>query len=87
MGSHSHSQDDLIDITEMTDKIQSYTHNIVKDNDQHIVMSALMSASISSFMNHCETLEEVAHFGAIFVSLLDDAIRNVLIDEEESPFH
>ena len=39
--------DDLMDVLEMTNKMESYIPNILKDNDHNLAISALMSASVN----------------------------------------
>ena len=72
-------QDDLMDVMEMTNKIESYIANVLKDNDRNLAMSALMSACINSMLCQCKTLDEVVFYRNLFMQILDNLIRTIQI--------
>ena len=72
-------QDDLMDVMEMTNKIESYIANVLKDNDRNLAMSALMSACINSMLFQCKTLDEVVFYRNLFMQILDNLIRTIQI--------
>lgn len=72
-------RDDLMDVMEMTNKIESYISGVLKDNDRNLAMSALMSASINSMLSQCKTLNEVMFYRNLFMQILDSSIRSIQI--------
>lgn len=72
-------QDDLIDVMEMTQKLESHISHILKENDITLAMSALMSASINCMLGQCKTLDEVVFYRNIFMQIFDSSIRNIKI--------
>lgn len=78
-------QDDLIDVMEMTRKIEANIAQILKDNDLNLAMSALMSAFINSILAPCRTLDEVVFYRNLFVQILDKTIRTIEIKKREFP--
>jgi len=78
-------QDDLMDVIEMTNKIESYIMHILKDNEMNLSMSALMSASINCLLGRCTTLSEVVFYRNLFVQILDSSIRAIQVKPPEKP--
>ena len=76
-------QDDLTDVLEMTHKIEAYNLNLMKDNDDHIAMSALIGGSINSMIARCKNPEQVMFYGNVFIQLLIKTIESVLVKEAE----
>lgn len=72
-------QDDLLDVMEMTRKIEGYISKIIKDADLLLGMSALMSSTINSVLDRCTTLEEVMFYRTMFAQIFDHAIKNIKI--------
>lgn len=72
-------RDDLMDVMEMTNKIESYISGVLKDNDRNLAMSALMRASINSMLSQCKTLNEVMFYRNLFMQILDSSIRSIQI--------
>jgi hypothetical protein len=71
--------DDLMDVMEMTNKIESYVNHVLKDNDGNLALSALMSACINCMLSQCSTLTEVMFYRNLFVQILDNSIRTIRI--------
>jgi hypothetical protein len=76
-------QDDLIDVMEMTNKIEEYVYHVLKDNETSLALSALMSACINCTLDQCSTLDEVLFYRNLFVQILDSSIRNIKIQGAE----
>lgn len=72
-------QDDLLDVMEMTQKLESYISHVLKENEPTLGMSALMSATINSMLAQCKTLDEVVFYRNIFMQIFDSSIRNIKI--------
>lgn len=72
-------QDDLLDVAEMTQKLESYISNVLKDNEITLSMSALMSATINCILGQCETLEQVVFYRNIFMQIFDSSIKTIKI--------
>ena len=82
---HQIPQDDLIDITEMTQKIEDCIFVILKDADVHIAISALMSATINTLIAQCDNLSEVKFFRNLFVKALDNSIKIIQTTKPGKP--
>ena len=76
-------QDDLLDVMEMTKKLENYMVRIFKENDINLAMSALMSATINCTLAQCDTLNEVVFYRNIFLQIFDSSIRAIKIKEKE----
>lgn len=76
------SQDDLLDVMEMTSKLENYISQILKDNELTLAMSALMSATINCMLGQCKTLDEVVFYRNIFAQIFDSSIRSIRLREE-----
>ena len=76
-------QDDIIDVVELTDKIETYISDVLTHNELNIAMSALMSASVNSMLMQCETLDEVLFYRNFFIQILDNSIRSIRIEGSE----
>jgi hypothetical protein len=78
-------RDDLIDVMEMTNKLESYISNVLKDNERNLALSALMSSCINSMLAQCSTLDEVVFYRNLFVQILDSSIRIIRIQGPRQP--
>lgn len=78
-------QDDLIDVMEMTNKIESCINEVLKENDRSVAVSALIGACINCLISQCNTLEEVMDHRNIFIKILDRTIRTIRIQEPQQP--
>ena len=72
-------QDDLMDVMEMTEKLENYITSVLRDNDKNLAMSALMSATINCMLGPCKTLDEVMLYRNIFIEILDGTIRTIKV--------
>jgi hypothetical protein len=82
MEKHTVSQDDLLDVMEMTQKLENYISNVLKDNQTTLAMSALMSATINCVLGQCTTLNEVVFYRNIFAQIFDDSINSIRLKEK-----
>ena len=83
MDSYFIPQDDLMDVMEMTQKIEAHILATIKGNDRNLSMSAIMSACINAMLVQCNTLDEVLFFRNLFVQILDGSIRSINIKPAE----
>jgi hypothetical protein len=83
MDSYFIPQDDLMDVMEMTQKIEAHILATIKGNDRNLSMSAIMSACINTMLVQCNTLDEVLFFRNLFVQILDGSIRSINIKPAE----
>lgn len=77
------SNDDLLDVTEMTQKLEKYISKVLKNNEVTLAMSALMSATINCTLAQCRTLDEVIFYRNIFTQIFDNSIRAIKIKQNE----
>jgi hypothetical protein len=77
------SSDDLMDVMEMTDKLEKHISDTLQGNEGSLAISALMSASINSMLAQCRTLDDVVLYRNIFVQMLDASIRGIQIKNGE----
>lgn len=75
-----HSQippDDLLDVMEMTNKIEKYICRTLKGNQLDLAISALMSASVNSILSQCTDIEELKFYKCIFIKVFETSIQNI----------
>lgn len=78
-------KDDLMDVMEMTNKIESFIANVLKENELDLAMSAMMCAAINSMLSQCQTLDEVMFYRNLFVQIIDISIKTIEIKKQEPP--
>jgi len=76
------SNDDLLDVMEMTKKLESYIYKTLKDNELNLAMSALMSAFINTILAQCDTLDDVMFYKNIFLQIFNSSVKNIKIQEK-----
>ena len=79
-------KDDLIDVMEMTNKIELFIANVLNENELELAMSALMCSAINSVLSQCQTLDEVMFYRNLFVQIIDISIETIQIKNQEPPF-
>jgi hypothetical protein len=79
MDEPSLSQDDILDVAELTDKLEEFIYDTLEQHDGRIAMSALMSASVNCMLTQCNDLEQVMYYRHLFIFVLDNSIRNIKI--------
>lgn len=75
-------QDDLFDVMEMTQKLESYMSEVLNDNNLTLAMSALISASINTMLAQCKNLEEVMFYRNIFMQIFDSSIKQIKLKDK-----
>ena len=83
MDIHNVSRDDLLDVMEMTKKIETYVERVLKGNEKNLGMSALMSATVNCVLSQCSTIQEIQMYRNIFVQIFDGSIMNVKIKDKD----
>lgn len=73
--------DDLIDVMEMTRRLESYISKMLHENQTDLAMSALMSAFINSMLSQCTTFNQVLFYRTIFMEILDSSIRSIKVKD------
>jgi len=76
------SQDDLLDVMEMTKKLEFHISHILEENDRSLAMSALMSATINCMFGQCKTRDEVYFYRNIFIQIIDKTVQSIKIKEK-----
>jgi hypothetical protein len=74
--------DDLLDVLEMTKRLELHMGTVLNENDLTLAMSALMSATINCVISQCKTLEEVMIYRQLFFQFFDASIRSIKIQEK-----
>lgn len=69
------SQDDLLDVMEMAESLESHMFKILKDNQIDLALSALMSSTINYIIDRGQNLDEVIFYRNIFVEMFDSSIE------------
>lgn len=77
--------DDIMDVMDMTNKMEAYISKAFKENELNLAMSALMSASINSMLAQCKTLDEVIFYRDLFTQILDSTIRTIRLQRPQKP--
>lgn len=72
--------DDLLDVSEMTQKLENYISHIIKDSEVDLGMSALISATINSMLANAKTFEEIVVYRNVFMEIFDSTIKNININ-------
>jgi hypothetical protein len=78
-------QDDVIDVMEMTDKIEKYILKVLKDHENNLAISSLISASINCLWTQCNSMEEVIFYRNMLVKVLDGSISHMQIIKGKEP--
>lgn len=73
--------DDLLDVLEMTQKIESYVTLILQDNAFNLSMSALMNATINCILKQCNNLDEVFFYRNLLIEFFDQTIETINVEE------
>jgi hypothetical protein len=78
-------QDDLMDVMEMTQKLERYILRALKDQDPMLAMSALISASVNCLWAQCNNFDEVVFFRNMLMEVLDRSIHHMKIKKTDKP--
>lgn len=75
MQNRSISNDDVLDVVEMTNVLKSHINSVLQDNEMPIAMSALINATVHVMLDQSENSEELEHYSDCLRKILDDAIH------------
>jgi hypothetical protein len=75
-------QDDLLDVMEMTNKLERFIENVLKENDLTLAMSALMSATINCTIAQCKDIDEVIFYRNILSEIFDSSIKSIKLKKK-----
>lgn len=78
-------EDNIMDVLEMTYKLQTYMSHVLRDNQLDLALSSLMNASINTMILRCSSLDELVSYRNLFVQMLDDSIRSIQTESLENP--
>ena len=79
------SQDDFMDVLEINKELEKYMDNISIENDRNISMTAIINATISSIFNNSRSITDVIFYRNVFVSLIDNQIKECIDNTKKSP--
>lgn len=74
------TEDDVMDVLEMTDDLGEAISEILEGNDRNLALSALIGASINGMLGQCDTLDEIFSCRSIFIQVLDSSISAIRIE-------
>ncbi len=75
------SQDDLLDVIEMTEKLETFYVKVLKDHQMSLAMSALMGSTINFIIAQCDSLQEVIIQRDVFMQIFDISIKAIKIKD------
>ena len=75
-------QDDVLDVMEMSRRLENYILKVFKGNDGNLAMSALMTATINSVLSQCKTINDALFYKSIFIKIFEDAIRDIKLRQQ-----
>ncbi len=78
-------QDDLMDVMEMTQRLERYILRALKDQDHMLAMSALISASVNCLWAKCNSFDQVVFFRNMLMEILDRSIHHMQIKKPDQP--
>lgn len=70
-------EDDLMDVIEMTQKLEKAMNDILDDNQRTLAMSALMSATINRIISECDTIQQVFFYRNLYFNIFDASINTI----------
>jgi len=71
------SKDDLLDVQEMTRRLEEAMSLILQDNDMDLAVSALMSSTINCIFGQCSTIQEIEHYRNVFIKIMNSAADSI----------
>ena len=78
-------QDDLMDVKEMSDRIENYIGKVLDGVQENLAFSALTSATINCLIHNSKSMGDIMFHRNLFVQLLDSVIEDIEVIEEEEP--
>lgn len=71
------SQDDITDVRELKDRLESAFSEICSEHQHNLAMSALMSATINSISKHSKDTTEIFQLFDIFTQMIVTCLKEV----------
>jgi len=75
--------DDLLDVMELAQDIETYISNALEDKPHNLAISALLSATVNSFMRKSRTVDDAVFNRNFFIQVMDLAIQDIKSDASE----
>ena len=79
------ANDDLLDVMEMTQKLEESISLHLDDMNADLAISSLISATINCICAQCNKVDEVIFFRNIFLQVFDGHIRAIKIKPDQQP--
>lgn len=70
------SQDDLLDVMELTNKLQDNIYAVLEDTVLYLSMPALIAATIKCMLHQCESVDQAKFYRDLFVTLFEEAFKD-----------
>lgn len=74
--------DDLLDVIEMTKKIDKFLCELFHEAESSLAMSALMNSSINCIIHQCKSFEDVLFYRSMLMHFFDSSIKNIKIKDD-----
>jgi hypothetical protein len=68
------SKDDILDVVELTEKLEHAMFEILKGNERKIAMSAFINASSTMLIAQCDSTDEMLKYKHILNLIVDKSI-------------
>jgi len=75
------SNDDILDVSEMMDKLTVAIDRITSGNEKYLSLSAIMSSMINTIIQKSDTLYELQQFRDVFLCAFDDAVNHMKLKD------
>ena len=73
--------DDVMDVSELTQKIQNAVSNILQDNEVDVAISALISSFVNEVIFQCDNVSEILFYQAIIQEMFISRIKSIRLKE------
>lgn len=70
------SKDDLLDVMELTSKLQHQIANVLNDNLMYLSMPALIASTINCMISQCESVDQAKSYRDLFINLFEEALKD-----------
>ena len=81
MDNTSVSHDDILDVSEMADRLENAINEVLDDQETNLAFSALVSATVNCIIGQAETIEQAILYKTIFNQALDYGIKSIKIKD------
>jgi hypothetical protein len=69
-------QDDLLDVMELTQKLQHQISIVLEDTVLYLSMPALVAATIKCMLHQCESVEKARFYKDLYIYLFEEALKD-----------